>query len=386
MNSRRAIEPPRRASRTGPLCSALWRTASIIGILTASGCDTGPLSEEDVEDVEDTAPTEASRQALAYWTDPKAPIQCTTGGSTVTQWTAGGTVDICFTGDQDSAAQNLVRTAITQSWGAVANLSFRWNGTCPTTINGDWVSIFLRVLTDGNFGGNGAPGKRNRLISSASDCVNDNGSDRAAGWNNRTDVQMHAAGGGARLQAVAVHEFGHVLGYYHEHDRNDSFHDTARCASEAGTAGGGLLTIYDAQSVMSYCAEAYGRPVDDWVLSPLDRLGTEIMYPFSVTNHKIGCKTGCVTDGSGGAIVRDSGALTSDWRQRGGINIIPTWTFGTSTASGSNLNASSLTASTQLVNYRFSDARQRTNTGSGTVRRSNRLHTAVVEAAFGALL
>ncbi len=53
-----------------------------------------------------------------------------------------------------------------------------------------------------------------------------------------------------RIEYIAVHEFGHVLGFVHEQDSPN--HDRAHCAG--GTeANSSSLTGYDPDSVMNYC-------------------------------------------------------------------------------------------------------------------------------------
>jgi hypothetical protein len=176
-----------------------------------------------------------------------------------------------------------------------------------------------------------------------------------------------------------VHEFGHTLGFYHEHDRADSGDSALTCLKPTNVSPPRhpYLTVWDPVSVMSYCQYVHGRPATDWTLSDLDALGAEMMYPFATTQHTIGCRSGCLTTGDGGAIVRRDGQVISDWSMRGGYNIVPTWRIGTW----------SITAeSTQVPNsgtvaYSFIDVRGRANSGAVAVTVSDALHAAVTMAA-----
>ncbi len=53
-----------------------------------------------------------------------------------------------------------------------------------------------------------------------------------------------------RVEYIAVHEFGHVLGFIHEQDSPN--HNAAHCAG-ASEANATSLTDYDPDSVMNYC-------------------------------------------------------------------------------------------------------------------------------------
>jgi Astacin (Peptidase family M12A) len=75
------------------------------------------------------------------------------------------------------------------------------------------------------------------------------------------------------VKGIAVHEFGHAIGFAHEQNRHDG---PGECqVLRQGTDGDLLLTPYDKTSVMNYCNRQYNN---DGELSPLDAAAVREIY------------------------------------------------------------------------------------------------------------
>lgn len=73
-------------------------------------------------------------------------------------------------------------------------------------------------------------------------------------------------------RVIAVHEFGHAIGFAHEQNRPDT---PGECDDRQGNDGDTLLTPWDIHSVMNYCNPTYSN---DGVLSEFDVKAVQYIY------------------------------------------------------------------------------------------------------------
>jgi hypothetical protein len=167
----------------------------------------------------------------------------------------------------EATSRAWVRDAIEGQWSRYARVNFTQWDTCTSGEAG----VHIQILKTG---GSSAPG------GSTLNGVN-NGVKLNLYYNDRqADCQASAANLKRCVQAVALHEFGHVLGFYHEEERPDYPGGTGPCAKQSfPNANPQFYGAYDINSVMSYC----GQPASDistWkmAISPGDIASVQKAY------------------------------------------------------------------------------------------------------------
>jgi hypothetical protein len=169
-------------------------------------------------------------------------------------------IGVCWENPSDGDADKraIVRRAVEETWMAHAAITFTgWDNTCAEKTPGVHIRIsdeephtramgyYLDQYPSGlilNF----------QFTNWSRDCIQ------------KRDFCIYA---------VAAHEFGHVLGFTHEQNRNDA---PAECRAErSGTVGDYKVTRFDRGSIMSYCNPNWNG---DGKLSELDIQAVQTVY------------------------------------------------------------------------------------------------------------
>jgi hypothetical protein len=157
----------------------------------------------------------------------------------------------------DATQRQWVRDAVVRTWESQSGVRFTGWGTCKTISTG----IRIRINDEGPH----VKGLGNRLNGMAQGMVL-NFTFNNWGTSCRNSLQYC-------IDAIAVHEFGHAMGFAHEQNRPDR---PATCTEPAqGSSGDWLIGPWDLASVMNYCNPDWNG---DGNLSATDMEGARLTY------------------------------------------------------------------------------------------------------------
>lgn len=158
---------------------------------------------------------------------------------------------------EEAHGREVVRQAIAQTWEQSSALEFLGWGACQANSGGIRISVedagpHVKYL------GKYLNGVKNGMV------LNFTYQNWSTSCQGREDYCS---------RVIAVHEFGHAIGFAHEQNRPDT---PGECdMAPQGDDGDTLLTPWDKYSVMNYCNDRY---VNDGYLSEFDILSVRYIY------------------------------------------------------------------------------------------------------------